>query len=441
MAVTLDHNNNNAYYFKSRVQSTHKTIYQYEVNALVNFIGAIQLSHCECPGGGGPLAHCKHVVAMFWGIEQLAREKKIIMASTCTQKLQTFHQPKKEYYGTPRTCVNLNTSQRNSLDYEPLDTTKGLIYTDPRWYKAMVRNTLINFCAQEKSNITLLHSFKPANIPAVLHDHNYVNIDYVHELLRSLYLRDVTPDVIAEVEKITLEQNRSQKWFEIRRHRITASNVNRVCAKIKNDVNKWMLVRNLFNPEPLTGAPLDHGIICESKAIKKFEHEYGVQVMPCGLILDQTYPFIAASPDGLLGNDTVIEVKCPYAKRFEEINAQNISFLREVNGKMALNPTHPYYKQIQVQMWVTNRPYAKLIVYTFKGIQVIDVTKDWDMIREIIKKCKVFWDNYFEPFIVNEYLFKNYLSIFSKEFQNDWVKNSKNLLQLSPKLQSAIRCK
>ena len=34
-------------------------------------------------------------------------------------------------------------------------------------------------------------------------------------------------------------------------------------------------------------------------------------VEPCGLFVDTSKPFLAASPDGVVGQDAVVEVKCP----------------------------------------------------------------------------------------------------------------------------------
>ena len=34
-------------------------------------------------------------------------------------------------------------------------------------------------------------------------------------------------------------------------------------------------------------------------------------VEPCGLFVDTNKPFLAASPDGVVGRDAVVEVKCP----------------------------------------------------------------------------------------------------------------------------------
>ena len=46
--------------------------------------------------------------------------------------------------------------------------------------------------------------------------------------------------------------------------------------------------------------------------LNKFLTETGATtVEPCGLFVDTSKPFLAASPDGVVGLDAVVEVKCP----------------------------------------------------------------------------------------------------------------------------------
>lgn len=54
-----------------------------------------------------------------------------------------------------------------------------------------------------------------------------------------------------------------------------------------------------------------HGVENEKLAIQQMERQENIEINPCGLFIDSHYPFIAATPDGLVGNDTIVEVKCP----------------------------------------------------------------------------------------------------------------------------------
>jgi putative phage-type endonuclease len=56
-----------------------------------------------------------------------------------------------------------------------------------------------------------------------------------------------------------------------------------------------------------------HGVKTEPVAIKRFESLTGLVVEPTGSIEHPEYSFLRASPDGLIGLDACIEVKCPYS--------------------------------------------------------------------------------------------------------------------------------
>ncbi|KAG8227302.1 hypothetical protein J437_LFUL004851 [Ladona fulva] len=41
--------------------------------------------------------------------------------------------------------------------------------------------------------------------------------------------------------------------------------------------------------------------------------EEALRVTPAGLFIDEDKPYLAATPDGLIGEDGVVEIKCPYS--------------------------------------------------------------------------------------------------------------------------------
>lgn len=53
------------------------------------------------------------------------------------------------------------------------------------------------------------------------------------------------------------------------------------------------------------------GIETEPDAKAKYEEIKGVLIQDCGFALHDTIDFFGASPDGLLGDDGLIEIKCP----------------------------------------------------------------------------------------------------------------------------------
>lgn len=70
-----------------------------------------------------------------------------------------------------------------------------------------------------------------------------------------------------------------------------------------------------------------HGQINEKKALNKFEEHYlksNLKVEQCGLFIMKNHPHLKASPDGLIGDQTVVEVKCLYSAQDLAPNEINI---------------------------------------------------------------------------------------------------------------------
>lgn len=75
------------------------------------------------------------------------------------------------------------------------------------------------------------------------------------------------------------------------------------------------LVKSLINPHRIFTCATSHGIRRKSKARAMYEAKMGVDVEESGLLISKTHPNLAASPDGLVGNDTVLEIKCPFTAK------------------------------------------------------------------------------------------------------------------------------
>lgn len=78
--------------------------------------------------------------------------------------------------------------------------------------------------------------------------------------------------------------------------------------------------------ERLTDLMVDHyitpamewGIAHEDAAKARYEEITGNLISPCGFALHETIPYFGASPDGLIGDDGLIECKCPTTTTYTE---------------------------------------------------------------------------------------------------------------------------
>ena len=108
-------------------------------------------------------------------------------------------------------------------------------------------------------------------------------------------------------------KQRSNEWFEARKGKLTASNFGAALGispyKSRNKLFKEMR----GDSEPFKGNEMTaYGQEMEPVAIDDYECETGNLVQEVGFILHPDNSMIGASPDGLIGDNGSIEVKCPW---------------------------------------------------------------------------------------------------------------------------------
>jgi len=140
-------------------------------------------------------------------------------------------------------------------------------------------------------------------------------------------------------------------------------------------------------------------------AISEFEEKFKTNVHQCGLFINEMYPNFAASPDDLIDEETIIEVKCPYTARNEIVSeSSQISFLeKNLNGELQLKRTHKYFFQIQGQLAISKRKKCILIVYTFKDLQTFNIHFDENFFHEQLHPSLTkFFEKVYLPFLVSK---------------------------------------
>lgn len=153
-------------------------------------------------------------------------------------------------------------------------------------------------------------------------------------------------------------EQRSPEWFEARLGRATASKFADIMATTRNG---YSMKRNNYATElalerltgqqleTYTSAPMQWGIENEDTASLMYSLKTGNEVEQTSLWVHDEL-MAGASPDGLVGDDGVIEIKCPNS-------ATHLNTL--VTGKI---PSQ-YIAQVQGQMWITGRKWCDFISY------------------------------------------------------------------------------
>jgi putative phage-type endonuclease len=111
-------------------------------------------------------------------------------------------------------------------------------------------------------------------------------------------------------------EQRSEEWFEIRKGKITSSEIYKIMGKKDlSDTAKTYLLEKVCEyfggfTEPAFGAALTWGTDLEPVGIEHYEKLTKLKVEKASFIPAGEH--YGGSPDGLIGSEGIIEVKCPY---------------------------------------------------------------------------------------------------------------------------------
>lgn len=116
---------------------------------------------------------------------------------------------------------------------------------------------------------------------------------------------------------ITAEQG-SPEWLAARAGKVTASMISNVLAKPETAAYRdyqAQIVAELLTGKPqgsdFTNEAMQFGTENEPFARSAYEVYMGIMVDEVGLVLHPTIDRAGASPDGLVGSDGLVEIKCP----------------------------------------------------------------------------------------------------------------------------------
>jgi putative phage-type endonuclease len=187
-----------------------------------------------------------------------------------------------------------------------------------------------------------------------------------------------------------MEEQRSQEWFTARLGKATSSRFNDIMSKTKSGYGAGrknymaeLVIERITGEKQtsFTSTPMQWGIDNEPIAKLAYEAETGETVTDAPFVQHDLLE-AGASPDGYINDDGVLEIKCPNS-------ATHIQTLQ--SGKIPFQ----YYAQVQGQMWVTGRKYAKFMSFDPRmpinaQLIIIDVPRDEAYIEKLEKEVMLF---------------------------------------------------
>ena len=183
----------------------------------------------------------------------------------------------------------------------------------------------------------------------------------------------------------------SPEWFEQRRGKVTASRISDVMAKTKSgpSASRANYLAELV-AERLTGKVADSfdtpamrwGRECEPLARSAYEAESGQIVLLSDMVQHPSIEMAGASPDGLVGDQGLVEIKCPNPAT-------------HINTILSGQVDKKYLYQMQWQMACTGRTWCDFVSFdprlgTEMQMYVTRIDRDNDAISEIASEVKEF---------------------------------------------------
>lgn len=185
-------------------------------------------------------------------------------------------------------------------------------------------------------------------------------------------------------------EQRSKEWFDARRGKLTGSNVGAALG-----LNPWQtpqdlirkMVREYHGAEPeFTGnIATNYGQEHEPLALMDYLGKTGNHVEECGVFVHPEHDWLGASPDGLIGDDGLAEVKCPFGLRNKK--GADLVF------KTAAEQPH-YYAQMQIEMACAGRAWVDFYQWAKHGDSLERIGWDHPWWDENLPKLREFYDWY-----------------------------------------------
>ena len=178
---------------------------------------------------------------------------------------------------------------------------------------------------------------------------------------------------------------RSPEWYEARLGRFTASDFHTFLgnSQTKTDMLWEKVAERLFHDSDAsdyTSFAMERGVLLEPEARKLYTIATGEKVKEVGIVYpDGEYAdWAACSPDGLVGKEGLIEIKCPLAKNY-------LHWTVPTEDGRKVDYIKPEYKtQVQFNLFVTERQWCDFVYYHPRaGVAITRIERDEEHIGKI----------------------------------------------------------
>ncbi|AQX28205.1 MULTISPECIES: lambda exonuclease family protein [unclassified Bartonella] len=155
-------------------------------------------------------------------------------------------------------------------------------------------------------------------------------------------------------------KQRTAEWFQAHLGKVTTSNIYNLLNKTAKGLptSKYEEYKIKLMTERLVGeishsyttSAMQRGIEYEEDALKEYAFIYDTEVTQCGFIQHPTIQMVGASSDGFVGENGLVEIKCP-----RSVNHLRFWITEKIKPE--------YLAQMHFQMACTGRQWCDFVSY------------------------------------------------------------------------------
>ena len=406
------------YFLKAHVWPSMKNELPHNVLIILSVSsGAVIHASCD-PCKVSALGRCSHVVAVLFSLLDHVNEQGPTISTPCTSKECSWNKGKKRDKNPERLSEVKYPSKRklsstHVIDFDP--RPKSFRRVTSSHINGLLRD--LQSISQKCNEISMWET----QLEIKYEDYQLedVNLDHLMNNTAAI-LQSLTPSKLKQIEGTDL-QSANERWYCERWCRLTASQCLSACrigrlvldGDPNADVRAFKFISSHIwgiNREPFQSYWMRYGLESEPKAILKYEEQSNTVVCKSGLWVNPNYPFLGCSPDGIVGEDGLLEIKS--LKIFKDSTIESVvekwSTLPKVvkqgqcfiieDGQCILKSSHDYYYQIQMQFLVTERIFCDFVLYAENGpVSIERIYQNEHVINEIIKCPTALWKRVVAP--------------------------------------------